>query len=89
MRWRSELPRRLNALVTQGAVKVVGIDGNPAGIEGCRAENCMEQSSVTATYMQGFLRLGRAEALGQNVQEKVELEEGTYYQMQSESVDCC
>ena len=33
-------------------VKVVGIDGTPQGIEGLRAENCMEQSSVTATSMQ-------------------------------------
>ncbi len=62
-------------------VKIVGIDGTPQGIEGL--ENGKLFGTVqcdSEEYADVIFEIAAAEALGQKVQEKVELEDGKYYQ---------
>ena len=62
-------------------VKVVGIDGTPQGIEGLKSGKLYGTVQCDSDeYAEVIFEIAAAEALGQNVQEKVELEEGTYYQ---------
>ena len=62
-------------------VKVVGIDGTPQGIEGLKSGKLYGTVQCDSDeYAEVIFEIAAAEALGQNVQEKVELEDGTYYQ---------
>ena len=62
-------------------VKVVGIDGTPQGIEGLKSGKLYGTVQCDSDeYAEVIFEIAASEALGQNVQEKVELEEGTYYQ---------
>lgn len=61
-------------------VKVVGIDGTPQESRGLRAKTVWNSQCDSDEYAEVIFEIAASEALGQNVQEKVELEEGTYYQ---------
>ena len=62
-------------------MKVVGIDGTPQGIEGLKSGKLYGTVQCDSDeYAEVIFEIAAAEALGQNVQEKVELEDGTYYQ---------
>ncbi|MFR4578708.1 MAG: hypothetical protein ACLT76_02765 [Clostridium fessum] len=81
MRWRSELPRRLNAPVTQGASRWSASTELTQGIEELKSGKLHGTVQCDSDeYAEVIFEIAAAEALGQNVQEKVELEEGTYYQ---------
>lgn len=62
-------------------VKIVGIDGTPQGLDGIKngkIYGTVQCDSVE--YADVIFEIAAAEALGQNVQEKVKLEDGNYYQ---------
>ena len=62
-------------------VKVGGFGGTPQGNEGLKSGKLYGTVQCDSDeYAEVIFEIAAAEALGQNVQEKVELEEGTYYQ---------
>ena len=68
-------------------VKVVGIDGTPQGIDGLKSGKLYGTVQCDSDeYAEVIFEIAAAEALGQNVQEKVELEDGTYYQCSQKSL---
>lgn len=63
------------------AVKIVGIDGTPQGIEGLKAGKIYGTVQCDSEeYAEVIFETAVAEALGQNVQEKIEFQNGKYYQ---------
>ncbi len=68
-------------------VKIVGIDGTPQGIDGIKNGKIYGTVQCDSEeYADVILKIATAEALGQNVQENVKLEDGTYYQCSQKSV---
>lgn len=68
-------------------VKVVGIDGTPQGIEGLKTGKLFGTVICDSEeYADVIFEIAAAEALGQNVQEKVELKDGKYYQCGQKAV---
>lgn len=62
-------------------VKIVGIDGTPQGLEGLRSGKLFGTVQCDSTeYADVIFEIAAAEALGQNVQEKVVLDRGKYYE---------
>ena len=62
-------------------VKVVGIDGTPQGLEGVKNGKLLGTVLCDSEeYAEVIFEIAAAEALGQNVQEKVELKNGKYYE---------
>ena len=62
-------------------VKVVGIDGTPQGLEGLKNGKLFGTVICDSKeYADVIFEIAAAEALGQNVQEKVELKDEKYYQ---------
>lgn len=62
-------------------VKIVGIDGTPQGLDGLKNEKIFGTVQCDSTeYADVIFEIAAACALGQNVQEKVALERGKYYE---------
>ena len=68
-------------------VKIVGIDGTPQGIEGLKSGKLFGTVICDSEeYAEVIFEIAAAEALGQNVQEKVELKDKKYYQCSQKAV---
>lgn len=68
-------------------VKVVGIDGTPQGLEGVKSGKLFGTVLCDSEeYADVMFEIAAAEALGQNVQEKVELKNEKYYQCSQKAV---
>lgn len=62
-------------------VKIVGIDGTPQGMEGLKSGKLFGTVQCDSKeYADVIFEIAAAESLGQNVQEKVELNQGKYYE---------
>ena len=62
-------------------VKIVGIDGTPQGLEGLKTGKLFGTVQCDSEeYADVIFEIAAAESLGQNVQDKVELKQGKYYQ---------
>lgn len=62
-------------------VKIVGIDGTPQGLEGLKSKKMFGTVQCDSEeYADVIFEIAAAESLGQNVQEKVALKQGKYYQ---------
>lgn len=68
-------------------VKIVGIDGTPQGIEGIRSGKIYGTVKCDSDeYADAIFKIAASEALGQNVQENIKLDNGTYYQCSQKAV---
>ena len=80
----------IDALTRSGdsrPVKVVGIDGTPQGIEGLESGKLFGTVLCDSEeYADVIFEIAAAEALGQNVQEKVKLQEGKYYECRQKAL---
>lgn len=62
-------------------VKIVGIDGTPQGLEGLKSGKLFGTVQCDSKeYADVIFEIAAAESLEQNVQEKVELKQGKYYE---------
>jgi len=68
-------------------VKIVGIDGTPQGLEGVKKGKLFGTVQCDSDeYAEVIFNIAAAEALGQNVQEVVGLEQGKYYQCRQRAI---
>lgn len=68
-------------------IKIVGIDGTPQGIEGLRTGKIFGTVQCDSKeYAQVIFEIAAAESLGENVQEKVALHDGKYYDCSQKAV---